>query len=108
MQKLLVVSMGMCLFAAQLAVAQTSADVELLSAQKAYQEALRDNQGFQTELLGKQQALAAAKKRLVELQNNITQLESEINTLQSSKTNADQTISAAGLRLDAAWRAAGK
>ena len=98
--------MGMALGWGQMAWAQTAAESELLSAQKTYQELLRNSQ-IQNNTLGtKQQQLTTAKQRLVEIQNSVTQLETEMAAAQSAETANKQALQAAGARLDAAWSAA--
>lgn len=86
--------------------AQTPAEAELLSAQKAYQEVLRNSQTQRSNLDLKQQQLTVAKQRLTEIQSSITQLEAEVAAGQQAQTQAQQALQAASARLDAAWSAA--
>ena len=85
--------------------AQTAAESELLSAQKAYQEVLRTTQGQKSSLSTKQEQLNTAKQRLTEIQNSISKLEAEVASAQAADTAAQQALQAAGARLDAAWTA---
>ncbi len=85
--------------------AQTPAEAQLLSAQLAYQQALKAHTSQQGQLTDLQQRLNAAKQRLVEAQSNVQRLEGEVGTAQSAQTQADSALQTAGQQLDAAWAA---
>lgn len=106
MNKLSVAALGVCLaLAAQMAAAQTPAEAELLSAQKAYQEILRGSQSQKNTLASKEAQLATAKQRLTEIQTSISQLETEVSAAQTAQATTNQALQDAGARLDAAWSA---
>ena len=98
-------ALGLAMGLSSVAWAQTAAESELLSAQKAYQEVLRTTQTQHSSLGTKQGQLNTAKQRLTEIQNSISKLEAEVASAQAADTAAQQALQAAGARLDAAWTA---
>ena len=98
-------TVGLALGLSSVAWAQTAAETELLSAQKAYQEILRTSQSQKSSLSVKQEQLNTAKQRLSEIQSSISKLETEVAAEQSANTTAQQALQAAGAKLDAAWAA---
>lgn len=85
------------------AMAQTPAEVELLSVQRAYQNALTTIQSTKVALVDQESQLVVAKQRLAAAQSQVTQLEAEVTRLQAAQTAAEQNLSSLGSRLDAAW-----
>ena len=65
-------TVGLTLGLSSVTMAQTTAESELLSAQKAYQEILRTSQSQKSTLSVKQEQLNTAKQRLTEIQNTIS------------------------------------
>ena len=98
-------TVGLTLGLSSVAMAQTAAESELLSAQKAYQEILRTSQSQKSTLSVKQEQLNTAKQRLTEIQSTISKLETEVAAEQSANITAQQALQAAGAKLDAAWAA---
>ena len=94
---------AMLLATSVLAQAQTPAEVELLSVQKTYQDALTTIQGTKVALVDKESQLAAAKQRLLSAQSSVAQLEEEVTRLKAAQTAAEQNLNTLGNRLDAAW-----
>ena len=93
------------LLAASWAWAESPAEVELLSAQKAYQAALKgqtDTIGRVTELHSQ---LQSAQTRLTQTQAEVNRLQGEVAQADAARSQSDSALAAAGARLDAAWTA---
>lgn len=93
------------LFASAWAWAENPAEVELLSAQKAYQEALKSQTDSQGRSAALQTRLTQAEHRLVQTQAEVSRLQGEVAQADAARAQADTALQAAGARLDAAWRA---
>lgn len=98
---------GLCLLAAALpAWAEDAAQTELLSAQMAYQEALKaqtDN-GSRVGML--RTRLEAAQTALQQKQAEVAQLQAQLNEADAAAQQSNSLLEEAGRRLDAAWAAA--
>ena len=86
--------------------AQTPAEVELLSAQKSYQQALSLVHSNKSTLKTKQDELVVAKQRLEAAQQSVNQLQQEVTRLQDAQQAAEGQLQSLGARLDQAWSAA--
>jgi chromosome segregation ATPase len=85
--------------------AESPADVELLSAQKAYQTALAAQRASQSRALQLQTQLQSAQLQLKNAQDNVTRLQRDFNQADVQREQADNALQAAGARLDTAWQA---
>lgn len=85
--------------------ADSAADVELLSAQKAYQAALSSQNNIRTQADAIQAQLQNAQTQLKVAQDNVTTLQNSFNQIDVQRQQADATLQSAGSRLDAAWHA---
>lgn len=104
MNKYLIAALAACLSAA--AWAENPADVELLSAQKAYQDALKGQTDSQARTTTLQSRLQEAQTRQERAQAEVARLQTELNQADAERQQADSSLQAAGSRLDAAWAAA--
>jgi peptidoglycan hydrolase CwlO-like protein len=85
--------------------AESVAEIELLSAQKAYQAALSSQRTSQRKAQQLQSQLESAQLQLKNAQDNVTRLQSDFNQIDVQRQQADAELQAAGTRLDAAWQA---
>lgn len=86
--------------------AQTPQDAELLSAQIAYRQALKNHTDQSGRIQSIQERLENAKQRLQAAQADAQRAEQELAAAQSAQSTAGNELQAAGARLDAAWAAA--
>ncbi|PIT08810.1 hypothetical protein [Snodgrassella communis] len=98
-------SLWLCLSLAITAWAESPDDVELLSAQKAYQAALSGQKAGQSRALQLQAQLQSAQLQLKNAQDNVTRLQKDFNQADIQRQQAEAALQAAGARLDAAWQA---
>lgn len=85
--------------------ADTPAQTELLSAQLAYQEALKHHTSHAGQIATLQTRLQEARNALQAKQQEVSQLEAQVQTVSAQASQAQSTLDAAGQRLDAAWAA---
>ena len=104
MNKYLIAALAACLSAS--VWAENPADVDLLSAQKAYQAALKGQTDSQTRTTTLQSRLQEAQTRQERAQAEVARLQAELNQADAERQQADSSLQAAGSRLDAAWAAA--
>lgn len=93
------------LLASAWAWAENPAEVELLSAQKAYQAALKGQTDTVSRAAELQSQLQNAQTRLTQTQAEVNRLQNEAAQAEAARSTADSTLQAAGARLDAAWAA---
>lgn len=98
-------SLWLLMVLAATAWAETPAEVELLSAQKAYQSALSNQNATRTKASQLQTQLEAAQLQLKNAQDNVARLQSDFNQADVQRQQAETTLQAVGARLDAAWQA---
>lgn len=96
---------GVMALAATMAWADTPAQTELLSAQLAYQEALKNHTTHAGQIATLQTRLQEARTALMAKQQEVNRLEAEVQTVSAQAGQAQSTLDAAGRRLDAAWMA---
>ena len=97
---------GLCLLpAATPAWADDAAQTELLSAQMAYQEALKAQTDNGSRVNTLRTRLEAAQTALQQKQAEITQLQTQLNEADVAAQQSNTTLEEAGRRLDAAWTA---
>lgn len=96
--------MVLCLFSA-VAWAESTAETELLSAQKAYQAALKSQTDSTSRTLTLQSQLKDAQARLERTQAEVVRLQGQLNEADVQRQQHDSALQAAGARLDAAWAA---
>lgn len=85
--------------------ADTPAQTELLSAQLAYQEALKHHTNHAGQIATLQTRLQEARNALAAKQQEVSQLEAQVQAVSAQASQAQSTLEAAGQRLDAAWTA---
>lgn len=102
MKKIVLIFVGLLTVTAW---AETPADIELLSAQKAYQAAIKIQIESQEKTVSLQEQLKEAQQNLVRAQNQVTQLQEEFNQADAQRVQSDAALTNAGTRLDAAWQA---
>lgn len=98
-------SLWLLLIAASVVQAETPAEIELFSAQKAYQAALSSQNNSRTKFSQLQIQLESAQLQLRNAQDNVTRLQNDFNQAEQQRQQADSSLQAAGARLDAAWQA---
>lgn len=79
-------------------------ETELLSAQRAYQQVLKDYNRQNTDLENTQRQLAAAQQKLAGAQADVRRLEEKAAAEQARRQELSAALEAAGARLDAAWQ----
>lgn len=79
---------------------------ELLSAQAAYREAIRQQNRSDGNITSLQNRLRDAERRKQEADADISRLRTELQQASEAKTGTDSATQAAGQRLNAAWTAA--
>lgn len=94
------------LLAAAPALADDSAaQTELLSAQMAYQEALKAQTDYTAKVGTLRERLQAVQTTIQQKQAEAARLQTELNEADVAAQQAGSTLEAAGRRLDAAWTA---
>ncbi|AZR59545.1 hypothetical protein ELB75_05600 [Eikenella corrodens] len=97
---------GLCLLAAAApAWADDAAQTELLSAQMAYQEALKAQTDNGSRVNTLRTRLEAAQTALQQKQAEITKLQTQLNEADVAAQQSNTILEEAGRRLDAAWTA---
>lgn len=91
------------LLLASSAWAESEAEIELLSAQKAYQMTLSVQKEKQTRADAALVKLRNAQNQLKTAQDNLDNVQSSFNAVDIERQQADEALQAAGSRLDAAW-----
>ncbi|MDF7676922.1 hypothetical protein PT286_09275 [Neisseriaceae bacterium ESL0693] len=99
-------TLWLTLLLAAAAWADSPAQIELRSAQKAYQAALSAQSNIQGRADAAQLQLQTAQTQLKVAQDNVTTLQDNFNQIDVERQQADAALQAAGARLDAAWQAA--
>ncbi|QMT40474.1 hypothetical protein [Neisseria shayeganii] len=84
---------------------QSAAQTELLSAQIAYQEALKAQTDYTAKVGTLRQRLQTVQATIQQKQAEAARLQSELNEADVAAQQAGSTLEAAGRRLDAAWTA---
>lgn len=92
-------------FISPMAWAETAAQTELLSAQLAYQQALKNQTDYASQVSMLQTRLREAQQSLEQKQAEVARLQNQLNEADTSAQTAKSTLDAAGARLDAAWAA---
>ncbi len=96
----------LCLaLAAAPALADSPAQTELLSAQLAYQEALKTQTDYSSRVNTLQSRLQNVQTTIQQKQAEAAQLQTQLNEADVAAQQANSTLEAAGRRLDAAWTA---
>ncbi len=93
------------LAAALPAWADDAAQTELLSAQMAYQEALKAQTDNGSRVNTLRSRLEEAQRTVQQKQAEITQLQTQLNEADVAAQQSNSTLEEAGRRLDAAWTA---
>ncbi len=83
----------------------TSPDA-LLTAQLAYQQALKEQKQTIGQVGSLKQQLELAQQRLNGAQADVTRIQNQLNDAQTAENNSNQALQAASQQLDAAWSAA--
>lgn len=91
---------------AQVAAGSGAVGDELLSAQVAYREAIRQQNRSDGNIASLQRKLHDAERRKQQADDDITRLRAELHQASESKTGTDSATQAASQRLNAAWKAA--
>ncbi|WP_107688295.1 hypothetical protein [Neisseria wadsworthii] len=91
---------------AQVAAGSGVVGDELLSAQAAYREAIRQQNRSDGHIASLQRQLHDAERRKQQADDDITRLRAELHQASESKTGTDSATQAASQRLNTAWEAA--
>lgn len=94
-----------CAAAAAPALADAAADTELLSAQVAYQQALKAHTNYAGQIGSVQARLQAVQAVLAEKQQEAQMLQQQLGSLTQNAAQSQAALEAAGARLDKAWLA---
>ncbi|WP_225748381.1 MULTISPECIES: hypothetical protein [Eikenella] len=105
MMKIRMIAALSLLAAAAPALAEDAAQTELLSAQMAYQEALKARTDNGSRVATLRSRLESAQATVQQKQAEIVQLQTQLNEADVAAQQSNSTLEEAGRRLDAAWMA---
>ncbi|MBR6027266.1 MAG: hypothetical protein IK065_06710 [Neisseriaceae bacterium] len=100
------ISIALCVFllgSANVFAEGDKPNQELLSAQIAYRQALQEYSNQQEKLLELESQAEQIRRRVQQAQAELQSIEQKINEAKSIQENANNTLQAAGERLDKIW-----